>query len=113
MNRLVTVALLLTLLAAALSCATGESDELRRRRAIDLMNSADRLQKDDRLTEARDMYWKSIQTWPVPRAYYGLGNCYLSLGKYRRAEDAFRHAAEASPGVALFASQAEYARTHQ
>lgn len=111
MNRFVTAALLLTLLAATLSCVRGESDELRRRRAIDLMNNADRLQKAEQLFEARDMYWKSIQTWPVPRAYYGLGNCYLSLGKYRRAEDAFRQAANASPGVALFVSQADYART--
>lgn len=112
MKRLITAALLLAFVVPALSsCQRGESDELRRRRAIDLMNNADDMLKEERLVEARDMYWKSIQTWPVPRAHYGLGNCYLALGKYRRAEDAFRTASEASPGVSLFASQADYART--
>ena len=65
----------------------------------DLVKKADRLRMRDRAGAALSLYKKAADLRPSsPRAFVGMGWCYIDLGKFSRAADAFRKAIDADPG---------------
>ena len=108
-NRLSSLLFVAFVAVAASACHRQPTNEQKRQKAIDLMNQAERLQSEGKYFEARDCYHKSIDWFPLPLAYFNLGNCYLAMGQYQRAEYYFRQASAANPNESFYASQAQYA----
>ncbi|MCX7046039.1 MAG: hypothetical protein NTX50_11215, partial [Candidatus Sumerlaeota bacterium] len=73
------------------------------------MNKADRYLNQGEYFQARDLYYKSIDWYPLPKAYHGLGCCELSGEQWTRAAYFFNQALAAAPNNKQFAAWAQYA----
>ena len=100
---------LAALLLGATGCQREYTREQRQNKAIDLANKAEILYRQGEYYQAKDLYMESLDWWELPKAFHGLGNCYLSMGQYSRAAYFFRQASASNPNNELFASLAQYA----